>query len=104
MANQGGGGGNGQSGGDLIVTMQSAVKRLQDTLGRHQGETKGGFKQVRETKARLDEGDSRLDETVSRDHRETMEDIGQIAEILAAVGSKLKDHERRLGVVEAKIL
>jgi len=131
MANQGGGG-NGHSGEDVIVTMISAVKRLQDSLVRHQGETKDSFKQVNETTVRMQEATVRMQEaivrtqeaivrmqeefvhmrealartekTVSQHHREEMEDIGQITEILAAVGHKLKAQDRRLAAVEAKVL
>ncbi|HZN92510.1 MAG TPA: hypothetical protein VFB81_07380 [Myxococcales bacterium] len=124
MANQGGGG-NGHSGEDVIVTMISAVKRLQDSLVRHQGETKDSFKQVNETTVRMQEAIvrtqeaivrmqeeivhmrealARTEETVSQHHREEMEDIGQITEILAAVGHKLRAHDRRLAAVEAKVL
>jgi ferritin-like metal-binding protein YciE len=62
--------------------LHSTVAHLQESMTRHHTE---------------------LQETISRHHRETMGDVSRIAEILAVVGDKLKDHERRLAAVEAKV-
>ena len=102
MANQGGNG-NGHSGGDVIVTLHSAVVHMQDSMVRHHGETQEAFGRVQETFVRMQETLVRMQETFSRHHKESMEDVSKIAEILGAVGDKLKDHERRLAAVEAKV-
>ena len=80
MANQGGVGDE-HSAEDLIAMLQSAVRRLQDTLVRHHVEMKESFKQVQETFAQLQENFARMEETLSRQIRETMGDISQIAKL-----------------------
>jgi ferritin-like metal-binding protein YciE len=51
--------------------LHSSVMHLQESMTRHHAE---------------------LQETISRHHQETMGGVSRLAEILAAVGDKLKDH------------